>query len=302
MKIVIAGGSGFVGQKLTDALLNEGHEIIILSRKASRVDGSIKYVKWLQEGTKPEVEIVSADAFVNLAGVSINDGRWSAEHRKQIYYSRMEATDELLRIISALQIKPTVLVNASAIGIYPASEKNIYTEESQDYANDFLGQTVTDWEKKAASVESEGIRVVFMRFGVILGKEGGALPLMVLPYKLFVGGTVGSGNQWVSWVHVKDVARAIAFAIGNKNLHGPVNVTSPFPKQMKYVGKTIASVLNRPHWIPVPSFAMKIVLGKKSTLVLEGQHVLPEKLLNNGFEFHFPTLEAALNNLYKNGV
>ena len=147
--------------------------------------------------------------------MSINEGRWTAEHRKQIYDSRMEATDELLRIISALQTKPAVLVNASAIGIYPASEDNVYTEESTDVADDFLGQTVTDWEKKAASVESEGIRAVFMRFGVILGKEGGALPLMVLPYKLFAGGTVGSGNQWMSWVHVEDVARAIAFAIEN---------------------------------------------------------------------------------------
>ena len=122
---------------------------------------------------------------------------------------------------------------------------------------------------------------------------------MVLPYKLFAGGTVGSGNQWISWVHIEDVARAIAFAIDNKDLHGPVNVTSPFPKRMKDFGKTIGSVLHRPHWIPVPSFAMKLVLGKKSALVLEGQHVLPEKLLNNGFEFHFPTLESALKDLYK---
>lgn len=298
MKIVIAGGSGFVGQILTDTLLNEGHEIIILSRKDSKVDGNLKYVKWLQEGTYPEIEIISADAFVNLAGVSINEGRWTAEHRKQIYASRMEATDELLRIISALQTKPAVLVNASAIGIYPASEDNVYTEESLDYADDFLGQTVMDWEKKAASVESESIRVVFMRFGVILGKNGGALPLMVLPYKLFAGGTVGSGNQWVSWVHIEDVTHAISFAISNKSLYGPVNVTSPFPKRMKYFGKTIGSVLHRPHWIPVPSFAMKIVLGKKSALVLEGQHVLPEKLLNNGFTFHFATLESALIDLY----
>lgn len=302
MKIVIAGGSGFVGQKLTDTLLNEGHEIIILSRKDSKIEGTIKYVKWLQEGTFPENEIISADAFVNLAGVSINEGRWTTKHREQIYASRMEATDELLRIISALQTKPAVLVNASAIGIYRASEDNIYTEESTDYADDFLGHTVTDWEKKAASVESEGIRVVFMRFGVILGKNGGALPLMVLPYKLFAGGTVGSGNQWVSWVHIEDVTHAIAFAISNKRLYGPVNVTSPFPKRMKYFGKTIGSVLHRPHWIPVPSFAMKVVLGKKSALVLEGQHVLPKKLLHNDFTFHFPTLESALNDLYTKDV
>lgn len=302
MKIVIAGGSGFVGQKLTAVLLSEGHEIIILSRKDSKVDGRIKYVKWLQKDTVPEDEIVFADAFINLAGVSINEGRWTTEHRKQIYDSRMAATDELLRIISALQTKPFVLVNASAIGIYPASEDNVYTEETPNYADDFLGHTVADWEKKAALVESEGIRTVFMRFGVILGIDDGALPLMVLPYKLFAGGTVGSGRQWISWVHIEDVARAIGYAIDNKSLNGPVNVTAPFPKRMKYFGQTIGSVLNRPHWFPVPPFVMKAVLGKKSTLVLEGQHVLPEKLLNNGFEFRFPTLESALKNLYKKDV
>ncbi|MEK5068468.1 TIGR01777 family oxidoreductase [Sporosarcina sp. FSL K6-1508] len=302
MKIVIAGGSGFVGQKLTAVLLSEGHEIIILSRKDSKVDGRIKYVKWLQKDVMPENEIVFADAFVNLAGVSINEGRWTTEHRKQIYDSRMTATDELLRIISALQTKPSVLVNASAIGIYPASEDNVYTEVTPNYADDFLGHTVADWEKKAASVESEGIRTVFMRFGVILGIDDGALPLMVLPYKLFAGGTVGSGRQWISWVHIEDVARAIGYALDNKSLNGPVNVTAPFPKRMKYFGQTIGSVLNRPHWIPVPPFVMKAVLGKKSTLVLEGQHVLPEKLLNNGFEFRYPTLESALKDLYKKDV
>lgn len=263
MKIVIAGGSGFVGQKLTAVLLSEGHEIIILSRKDSKVDGRIKYVKWLQKDVMPENEIVFADAFVNLAGVSINEGRWTTEHRKQIYDSRMTATDELLRIISALQTKPSVLVNASAIGIYPASEDNVYTEVTPNYADDFLGHTVADWEKKAASVESEGIRTVFMRFGVILGIDDGALPLMVLPYKLFAGGTVGSGRQWISWVHIEDVARAIGYALDNKSLNGPVNVTAPFPKRMKYFGQTIGSVLNRPHWIPVPPFVMKAVLGKK---------------------------------------
>lgn len=302
MKIVIAGGSGFVGQKLTATLLNEGHEIIILSRKESKSEGNVRFVSWLQEDSKPEAEIVAADVIVNLAGVSINEGRWTAKHRKQIYDSRMEATDELLRIISVLDKKPSVLVNASAIGIYSASENNIYTEESTDYAEDFLGKTVTDWETKATSVTSNKIRSVLMRFGVILGKDSGALPLMVMPYKLFIGGTVGSGNQWVSWVHIEDVTRAIVFAINNEDLHGPVNVTSPFPKRMKYFGKTIGSVLQRPHWIPVPSLAMKVVLGKKSALVLSGQHVLPEKLLNNKFEFRFATLESALNELFKKDV
>lgn len=295
MKIVIAGGSGFVGQKLTEVLLREGHEVLILSRKAQK--GT---VQWLTEGATPEKQLGVVDAFVNLAGVSINEGRWSAEHQKQIYNSRMTATDELLRIISALSHKPSVLVNASAIGIYPASESTIYTETSIAIADDFLGQTVAHWEQKAASVTTAGVRSVCMRFGVILGKDGGALPPMILPYKLFAGGKVGSGKQWLSWVHVEDVARAIVFAIEKEALQGPVNTTTPFPKQMDDFGKTIGAVLHRPHWFPVPSFAMKMALGKKSALVLEGQHVLPEKLLANGFIFKFPHLGAALRDILHN--
>lgn len=297
MKIVIAGGTGFIGQKLTELLLNKGHQIVILTRKPKRAEGNLSYIKWLEDGSIPEKEIGHANAFINLAGVSINDGRWTAEHQKQIYDSRMTATDELLRIIEALAEKPFVFINASAIGIYPASTEAVYTEDSPEVANDFLARTVHDWEKKAASVGEHAVRAVFMRFGVVLGKEGGALPLMALPYKLFAGGTVGSGEQWVSWIHVMDTVRAIAYAVENDNISGPVNVTSPFPKRMKAFGKTIGSVLHRPHWLPVPSFAMKFVLGKKSALVLEGQHVKPEVLLKNGFEFLFPTLESALEDL-----
>lgn len=302
MKIVIAGGSGFIGQKLTDFLVAEGHDVVILSRKEQKGTGSIRYVQWLQKGATPEIAIGSVDAFVNLAGVSINAGRWNAEHQSQIYDSRMTATDELLRIISALPIKPSVLVNASAIGIYPASTDIVYTDADTVIADDFLAQTVADWEKKAALVQSEVVRAVFMRFGVVLGKGDGALPPMVFPYKLFAGGKVGTGRQWLSWVHIDDVVRSIVFAITHHNLQGPVNTTSPFPQRMDDFGKTIGSVLHRPHWFPVPRFVMKLALGKKSALVLEGQHVLPKKLLDNGFEFKFPTLDAALRNLLHEDV
>ncbi|MFS0777501.1 TIGR01777 family oxidoreductase [Neobacillus sp. 3P2-tot-E-2] len=297
MKIVIAGGTGFIGKKLTDLLLAEGHTVVILTRGDREPSGKVQFVKWLDKGTSPEKEIRQADAFINLAGVSINDGRWSETHQEQIYESRMTATDELLRIISSLPEKPSVLVNASAIGIYPASLKTVYTEDSTDRANDFLGKTVRDWENKAKRVEEHSVRTVIMRFGVVLGKEGGALPLMALPYRLFVGGKVGSGEQWVSWVHVTDVVRAIVFALKNDRLCGPVNVTSPSPVQMNDFGETIGSVLHRPHWMPVPSFAMKMVLGQKSALVLEGQHVVPQRLIDHGFEFTFPILKLALDDL-----
>lgn len=296
MQIVIAGGTGFIGSRLTELLKREGHEVIILTRNeklAARND----YVLWLKENASPENALKNADVIINLAGVSINKGRWTEEHQKKIYNSRMTATDELLRIVDKLEQKPSVFINASAIGIYPVSQDAVYTEESAVTPNDFLGRTVYDWESKAGQVEKYGIRAVFMRFGVVLGHDGGALPLMTLPYKLFAGGTVGSGKQWVSWVHVFDVVQAISFAISNKSLSGPVNVTAPSPLRMKEFGKTIGSVLNRPHWFPAPSIAMKLVLGEKSKLVLQGQKVLPKVLLEEGFEFAFPDLETALKDL-----
>lgn len=298
LRIVIAGGSGFIGMKLTEDLQKAGHNIVILTRKDSaNNNGNVEYVKWLEKGTSPENKIKSADVFINLAGVSINDGRWSQNHQNQIYKSRMIATEELLRIIKALTNKPKVLINASAIGIYPASQQAVYTESSQEVANDFLGRTVFHWETKAKQAEEHTVRVAYMRFGVVLGEKEGALPLMALPYKLFAGGTVGSGKQWVSWVHVEDVVRSIIFTIEHDELRGPINVTAPSPVQMKEFGKTIGSVLHRPHWLSVPSFAMKLVLGKKSALVLEGQHVVPKVLLEHGFEFAFPTLKSALRDL-----
>ncbi|WML39935.1 TIGR01777 family oxidoreductase [Neobacillus sp. OS1-2] len=299
MKIVIAGGSGFIGKKLTDVLLEKGHKIIILTRNDQRPSGNISYVKWLKEGTFPEREIKKADVFINLAGVSINNGRWNTSHQKQIYDSRMKGTDELVRVITALPEKPSVLINASAIGIYKASLTAKYTEDSEEKANNFLGKTVNDWENKAKEAEAHNVRAVLMRFGVVLGNEGGALPLMALPYKLFAGGTVGSGEQWVSWVHIKDVIRAITFAIEKDKVSGPVNVTAPSPVKMKEFGKTIGKVINRPHWLPVPPFAMKMVLGKKSSLVLEGQHVVPKVLMEEDFEFMFPSLQPALADLLK---
>lgn len=175
----------------------------------------------------------------------------------------MKATDEVLRIIEAVQVKPRVLVNASAIGIYPASKHKTYTEHSSERADDFLAKTVEDWEKKAKKAEQFGVRVAYGRFGVILGKDEGALPLMALPYKMFVGGKVGSGKQWLSWVHVKDVANALYFALTTDELTGPFNVTAPRPLRNDDFGKVLGSVLHRPHFFPVPGVALKTALGEK---------------------------------------
>lgn len=299
MKIAITGGTGFVGQELTRLFHSHGHMVYILTRSPKRSTPNTKYVQWLKDGAAPERQLEGIDAIVNLAGTSINDGRWSNEQKREIYNSRMEATEEVLRIIGKLIKKPQVLVNASAVGVYAPSEMVTYTEDSTDFGKDFLARTVIDWEKLADHAKFHGVRVASGRFGIILGRKEGALPLMSLPYKFFVGGPVGSGKQWVSWVHVKDVARAISFAIDTPALEGPFNVTAPEPKQMKEFGKEIGKALNRPHWIPVPSIAMKAVLGEKSRLVLTGQRVLPKVLERHGFTFLYPTLQSALADLYK---
>ncbi|WP_342543026.1 TIGR01777 family oxidoreductase [Paenisporosarcina sp. FSL H8-0542] len=298
MKIAITGGSGFVGQEITKQLTDKGHEVFILTRSDKQSDGSVHMVKWLTDGAKPEEHVEGMDAWINLAGASINEGRWTSEQKQKIYESRMNATNEVLRIFKEVTKKPSVLINASAIGIYPPSEHATYTEHSSYRGSDFLAKTVEDWESKATEAEQFGTRVACGRFGIILGKDQGALPLMALPYKMGVGGKVGTGHQWVSWVHVADVAKAILYAIENKDFSGPFNVTAPDPKQMNDFGGILGKVLQRPHWMPVPSLALKLVLGDKSQLVLEGQRVIPDKLLTHGFKFTYPDLQQALKNIY----
>lgn len=299
MKIAITGGTGFVGRELTDLLLHKGHEVFILTRsKQGNTERGITNVQWLSENANPEKQLEGVDAFVNLAGESINNGRWTELQKQKIYDSRMKTTDEVLRILNALTVKPKVLVNASAIGIYPASLSARYTEKNNEIGTDFLARTVRDWELKAQGANKLQIRVAYGRFGIILGKSEGALPLMALPYKLFVGGPVGTGDNWMSWVHVKDVAGALLFAIENP-INGPFNLTAPHAKKMKDFGETLAAILKRPNYFPIPSFALKFALGEKSQLVLEGQHVIPQVLLEEGYSFYFPNLESALHDIYK---
>lgn len=297
MKIAITGGTGFVGRELTNLLLQQGHDVFILTRSIQKQVKNVTYVKWLTKGATPEMELNGIDAFVNLAGESINNGRWTMEQKKKIYNSRIQATDEVLRIIKTVKLKPKALINASAIGIYPASDEKIYTEKSAEIGTDFLAKTVHDWEQKAKKAEQLGVRVACGRFGIILGKKEGALPLMALPYKVFVGGPIGSGRNWMSWIHVKDVANALLFSIEN-DIHGAFNVTAPEAKRMSEFGKILAAVLKRPHYFPVPAFALKLALGEKSQLVIEGQHVMPEVLMEKGFIFEFPHLPKALSDIY----
>ncbi|TYR75832.1 TIGR01777 family protein [Rossellomorea vietnamensis] len=301
MKAVISGGTGFVGSALTEELLNNGYEVSILTRNPDKHESrkNVSYVKWLSEGSRPEEEIYEVDIFINLAGESINSGRWTEERKKRILKSRIDATREMVRILENLKDKPSVFINASAIGFYEASDSKTHTEQSLDTSSNFLAETVKKWESEASKAKDSGVRTAYTRFGIILGKDEGALPKMALPYKLFAGGTVGSGKQWMSWIHIGDIAKAIRFVIENKAIEGPVNLTSPTPVTMKELGKTLGDVLNRPHWIPAPGFAIKAALGEMSTLILEGQKVIPEVLHENGYTFQYPHLKEALQEIYR---
>jgi uncharacterized protein len=298
MKIVIAGGTGLVGKRLQQLFLKEHAEIIILTTSNQHtISDGVRYVTWMN-GEQPEHLLENTDAFINLAGVSLNAGRWTAKQKTNIEMSRTETTQEIIRIMKALVNKPKVFVNASAVGIYEPSTSQIYSEQYPAKAHDFLSNVVMKWESEANKANILGIRTCLMRFGVILEKEAGALPLMLLPYQLFIGGTIGSGKQWVSWIHAEDAARAILHAIQNEQLSGPINTVSPNAKRMRDFGKTIGKTFNRPHYLPVPSFALKSVLGEKSILILEGQYVVPDKLLQTNFKFKFASLENALLDLY----
>ncbi|MFL0363608.1 TIGR01777 family oxidoreductase [Pseudobacillus sp. 179-B 2D1 NHS] len=300
MKVVIAGGTGFVGRALIDELLENGHQVVILTRSFENKQDTdnIRYVKWLDDRSKPEKELQDIDAFINLAGESLNSGRWTEKRKQQIISSRISSTKEMIRIMAALPQKPSVFINASAIGCYPVSLEETFTESSKTTTKGFLAKTVDIWESEAQHSEALGIRTVTARFGVILGKEEGALPRMALPYKLFTGGRIASGQQWMSWIHIKDVARALLFIMNQSDINGPVNLTAPSPEHLNTLGKTLAEVLQRPHWLFVPAFAIKMALGEMSTLILDGQRVLPQKLTAHSFIFQFPHIKQALTDIY----
>lgn len=295
MKVAIAGGTGFVGKAITDRLLAENHEVLILTRNKNgkQEKENLHFIEWLKEGTSPEKELENCDIFINLAGESINNGRWTKKQKRRILQSRLHATSEIIRIMKSMKKMPDVLINASAIGYYGISDTEVFTEDSPDVGYDFLAHTVQQWEKEASKAQQLGVRTVFLRFGIILGKEGGALPRLIIPYKFFAGGTVGSGKQWMSWVHIEDVVRAVVFAIHNSAIAGAVNITSPNPVRMEELGRAIAKIMQKPHWLPVPSPLLKLALGEMSILVLEGQKVLPQKLINHAYSFTYPHIKEA---------
>lgn len=295
MKVAVAGGSGFIGGHLVRHLLDRGAEVSIISRRDGAGPHGVQSVTWRQLEETPSV-MEGTDAIVNLAGESINQ-RWTPAAKQRIIDSRLEAAERIARLVERLERKPRVVVNGSGMSIYGTSEADTYDETSPARNVDFLSGVVQLWEQTADRIPD--VRLVKIRIGLVLGRDGGALPKMVLPYRLGVGGRIGSGRQWNSWIHVTDMARLIAFCIENEEIRGPVNATAPQPVQSDEFGRLVARVLGRPHWLPVPAAAFKLLFGELSDLLLKGQRVLPRVLLEHGFAFRYATLEEALRDLYR---
>jgi uncharacterized protein (TIGR01777 family) len=294
MKIAISGGSGFIGTHLINYLLEKQYEVLLISRTHKTTQQKLDCVTWneLDQDSRP---LEKLDAWINLAGESINQ-RWTAAAKARIMDSRITIIQHMAELLAKLQDKPKVIINSSAVGIYGTSETETFTEDSKTQATDFLSEVVEEWEKAAEQIKD--VRIVRIRTGLVLSLDGGALPSMIMPYRFGVGGKVGKGTQWVSWIHIEDMVHLFEYCIITDQISGAVNATSTHPVTMEQFGRTIAKVWHRPHFIPVPSFVLKLMFGEMSVLVLEGQRVLPQLLVKQGFIFQYAELEAALRQLH----
>ena len=304
MKVAITGATGFVGSRLVEKLKAEGHQILVLTRnleRAKRIFPASAFPNLEIVAYRPaesgdwQQSIADFDAVVNLAGEPIAE-RWTPEHKKAILESRQLGTRKIVEAIAQADPKPSVLINASAIGYYGTSETATFDEDSPG-GNDFLAEVCKKWEAEAQKVKEAGVRLVILRTGIVLDKDGGALAKMLPPFKLFAGGPLGSGRQWFSWIHRDDLVNLIVEALKRPDIEGTFNATAPNPVRMNQFCQTLGEVMNRPSWLPVPGFALETLLGEGAKVVLEGQQVLPKKIQSLAFQYQYPTLKSALEGI-----
>jgi len=298
VKVFITGGTGFVGTFLSRELAQEGHAITILSRKAqppAPTPAGISLLTGDPTQAGPWMAAVPEhDWIINLAGASIFT-RWSEAHKKEIFASRMSTTRNLVTALAAGD-RRQLFCSTSAVGYYGPRSEEVLTEDSPPDAG-FLGELAKAWEVEAMKAQDLGVRVVITRFGIVLGKDGGALSQMVSLFKKFLGGPIGSGAQWFSWIHQADHARAFRFIQENPHISGPVNLTAPYPVRNRDLSRALGRALHRPSFMPTPEFMLRLILGEFADTLLTGQLVLPKRLVDAGFTFKFPTIEGALKNL-----
>ncbi|MBE9125897.1 MULTISPECIES: TIGR01777 family oxidoreductase [unclassified Coleofasciculus] len=296
MKVAVTGATGFVGSRLVERLLSQGHQPLILTRNRGTAAGLFPNVEIVAytptESGSWQQAIAGCDGVVNLAGEPIAESRWTSEQKQEILNSRKLGTRKIVEAIAKAEPKPRVLINASAIGYYGTSETATFDETSPS-GNDFLAQVCQAWEAEAQNVKDAGVRLVILRLGIVLG-NGGALAKMITPFNLFVGGPIGSGRQWFSWIHRDDLVSLILKALTQDDIEGVFNATAPNPVRMSEFCQKVGEVLNRPSWLPVPDFALEALLGEGAQVVLEGQQVVPKRTTSIGFDYQYPMVKSAL--------
>ncbi len=309
MRIVIAGGTGFLGGPLAEVYAEEGHDVRVLTRSLS--DGEARHdpgtgkpgitrVGWKPTGeTGRWMEALDgADAVVNLAGEPIGDARWTPQRKAKLRDSRLLATRSLAASINAVAQPPQVMVSASGVGYYGAAGDEPKTEDAPA-GTDFMAHLAEDWEGEARKAERAGTRVVLMRTGVVLEKVGGALPRMLTPFRFFVGGPLGSGRQYISWIHRLDVLEMIRWIIETPGVTGPINATAPHPVTSRDFAKAIGRALRRPSMVPTPAFALRLLVGEMADpLLLTGQRVIPAVAQAHGYHFRYPEIDIAMRGIF----
>jgi hypothetical protein len=296
MKYLITGSSGLVGSALVSSLRQEKHEVVRLVRRAGK-HPEPELVWEPEHGSLNPDDLESFDVVVNLAGENISEGRWNAEKKRRIYDSRVKGTTLLCETLARLKTPPRVLVSASAMGYYGDRGKQVLDEESS-MGTGFLAEVCRDWEAATLPAVDKGIRVVNLRIGLVLTPEGGALKTMLTPFKLGLGGVVGSGEQYMSWITRDDLVRAIQFCVQHTSLNGPVNGLGPQPVTNIAFTRALGKALHRPTVMPLPAFMVKTLMGEMGEALLLGStRVLPQRLLDEGFEFDQPELNGALSTL-----
>lgn len=294
MNILITGGTGFIGSGLCSRLLIDKHHIVVLSRHPETIKAPVMGIGDLKE-LKDDVAI---DIVVNLAGESIADKRWSAKQKQRIINSRLDTTQTLIAYFKSIKHKPKLFISGSAIGYYGVSETNEPIDETASGDNSFSSQLCQQWESIALEAQTLGIRTCLLRTGIVLGKGGGALSKMLPPFKMGLGGNMGNGNQWMSWIHMNDMLGIILYCIENDSLKGPINGTSPNPVTNQTFTKVLGKVLKRPTVFAMPGFVLRLLIGEMSEeLLIAGKKILPVKVIDAGYRFQFETLEDALLDL-----
>lgn len=298
MNILITGGTGFIGQLLVPRLLADGAQVTVLTRSSAKAAKLLPPSVVAVESLDDVTDDMQVDAVINLAGESLGEGRWTAKRKQAFHDSRIGTTNALIAWMADREQRPRVLVSGSAVGWYGAQGR-IVLDENALPVNEYQHTLCRDWEQAATAAVPLGVRVACLRIGVVLGTDGGALQSMITPFKFGLGGWLGDGEQIMSWIHRHDLVQLICKTLEDDSLRGPVNATAPNPVSNKHFSKALGAALGRPVLMPVPSPVLRLMVGEMADLLLKGQHVIPKKALDHGFEFAYPTVEAAFEDILR---